>query len=126
MRRFMETSDSNVSFHHVPTDKITKAIKILGSKKLAKPNDIANKLIKSVSGFSSDHIYITFNKCIKDGEYVRNLKKEEVRPLSKKDGIKKNCYRPVGILSNISKVYEWCLYDQIYDFFENKFSRYQC
>ena len=43
---------------------------------------------------------------------------------------KRNCvscnYRPVNILSNVSKVYERCLYNQIHDFFENKFTRYQC
>ena len=50
-----------------------------------------------------------------------------MRPLYKKDGRKeKSNYRPVSVLSNISKVYERCLYDQIYDFFENGFSRYQC
>ena len=73
------------------------------------------------------YIYINLKKCIKDGEYVEDFKKAEVRPLYKKDGRKeKSYYRPVSIPSNVSKVYEWCLYDQIYDFFENKFSRYQC
>ena len=53
-----------------------------------------------------------------------DFKKAEVRPLYKKDGRKeKSNYRPVSILSNVSKVYERCLYDQIYDFFENKFSK---
>ena len=84
-------------------------------------------MIKSFSGFFSDYIYINLNKCIKDGEYVEDFKKAEVRPLYKKDGRKENSnYRPVSILSNVSKVYEMCLYDPIYDFFENKFSKYQC
>ena len=52
--------------------------------------------------------------------------KAEVRPLYNKGNRKeKSYYKPVGILSNVSKVYERCLYDPIYDFFENKFSRYQ-
>ena len=38
---------------------------------------------------------------------------------------KKN-YRPISILPNFSKIYEWCLYDQIATYFENVFSRYQC
>ena len=50
-----------------------------------------------------------------------------MRPQYKKDDRKeKNNYRPVRIHLNVSKVYEKCLYDQIYDFFENNFSRYQC
>ena len=35
-------------------------------------------------------------------------------------------YRPVSILSNISKTYERYLYNQISDFFKEKFSNYQC
>ena len=35
-------------------------------------------------------------------------------------------YIPVSILSNISKIYERCLYTQIASFFEDKLSRYQC
>ena len=73
------------------------------------------------------YIYINLSKCIKDGEYVEDIKKVEVRPLYKNDGRKeKSNYRPFSILSSVSKVYERCLYVQIYDFFENNFSRYQC
>ena len=127
IKKFMENSDSSFSFQHVPKDKITKTIKMLDPKKVIQSNDIPTKLIKSFSGFFSDYIYINLNKCIKDGEYVEDFKKAEVRLLYKKDGRKeKSNYRPVSILSNVSKVYERCLYDQIYDFFENTFSKYQC
>ena len=34
-------------------------------------------------------------------------------------------YRSVSILSNISKIYERCLYSQISKFFEEKLSDYQ-
>ena len=35
-------------------------------------------------------------------------------------------YRPVGILSNISKIYERYIYDQIQLFFDSVLSKYQC
>ena len=58
---------------------------------------------------------------------LKTSKKWKSVPCTKKDGRKeKSNYRPVNIFSNVSKVYERCLYDQIYYFFENKFSRYQC
>ena len=38
----------------------------------------------------------------------------------------KESYRPISILSNIFKVYERCLYDQMSEFFDNIFSKYQC
>ena len=34
--------------------------------------------------------------------------------------------RPVSILSNISKVYERCIYDQIQTYFDKILSKYQC
>ena len=57
---------------------------MLDPKKVVQSNDIPTKLIKSFSGFFSDYIYINLNKCIKDGEYVEDFKKAEVRPLYKK------------------------------------------
>ena len=113
----MENSDSSFSFQHISKDKIIKTIKMLNPKKVVQSNHIPTKLIKSFSVFFSDYIYINFNKCIKDGEYIEDFKKVEVRPLYKKDVRKEksNC-RPVSIFSNVSKVYESCLYDQIYDF----------
>ena len=43
---------------------------------------------------------------------------------SKKD-IKGN-YRPVSILPNLSKIFEKCMFEQMSQFFENIFPRYQC
>ena len=55
------------------------------------------------------------------------FKKGKIRPLCKKDGRteKLNC-RPISVLSNVSKLYEGCLHDQIYSYFDKIFSRYQC
>ena len=43
----------------------------------------------------------------------------------KKSKNSKDNYRPISILSNISKIYEGWLYDQIQNFFENILSKYQ-
>ena len=45
----------------------------------------------------------------------------------KKDEIfGKNNYRPVSILSSVSKTYGRCIYDQINDYFHPLFSKLQC
>ena len=52
--------------------------------------------------------------------------KTGAHPLNRNDDIKeKSNYWPISILSKVSKVYE-TLYEQIYDFFENRFPKYQC
>ena len=59
-----------------------------------------------------------------------DLKRAEVIPIFKKDikkdskNLKEN-YRPVSILSNISKISETCLYKELSSYFEDIFSDYQ-
>ena len=56
-----------------------------------------------------------------------DLKLADVTPAyKKKSKTSKDNYRPVSILSNISKVYERCIYDQIQNYFDQILSKFQC
>ena len=56
-----------------------------------------------------------------------DLKLADVTPVCKnKSKNSKDNYRSVSILSNISKIFDRCLYDQIQVFFESILSKYQC
>ena len=56
-----------------------------------------------------------------------DLKLANVTPVYKnKSKNSKDNYRPVSILSNISKIYERCLYDPIQVFFDSILPKYQC
>ena len=69
------------------------------------------------------------NKCFSESIFPDDLKRVEVIPIFKKD-IKKDSkklkenYRLVSILSNISKIYETCLYNELSSYFEDIFSDY--
>ena len=68
-----------------------------------------------------------FNHCIDEGKFPYELKHPDVIPLhKKKDKCIKENYRPVSILTNISKVYEKLLYNQLYSYFYNILSANQC
>ena len=55
------------------------------------------------------------------------LKHADITPLYKKDKKdNKRNYRPVSILPNLSKIFEKCMFEQMSQFFENIFSKYQC
>ena len=74
------------------------------------------------------HEYI--NKCFSESFFPDDLKRAEVIPVFKKDikkdsKILKENYRPVSILSNISKIYETCLYNELSNYFQDIFSDYQ-
>ena len=56
-----------------------------------------------------------------------DFKLADVTPVYKnKSKNSKDDYRPVSILSNISKIYERYLYDRIQVFFDSILSKYQC
>ena len=65
---------------------------------------------------------------ITEGNFIADFKKAEVLPPYKNSGrADKSNYRPISILSNVSKLYERCLYSQLYDYFDNNiFSKNQC
>ena len=55
------------------------------------------------------------------------MKLADVTPVyKKKSKNSKDNYRPVNILSNISKIYERCIYDELQLFFDSLLSKYQC
>ena len=56
------------------------------------------------------------------------MKRADITPVHEKDSkSEENNYRPVSILSNISKVYERIMFKQTSEFFESSFSsKYQC
>ena len=59
--------------------------------------------------------------------FLTDLKLADVTPAYKrKSKTSKDNYRPVSILSNISKVYERCIYDQIENYFDQVLSKFQC
>ena len=74
------------------------------------------------------NIYKSINHCVTEGRFIADFKVAEVRPLYKNNGkADKSNYRPISILSNVSKIYERFLFSQLYDYFDkNIFSKYQC
>lgn len=62
------------------------------------------------------------NKCIKDGHFPSSFKESRVKAIYKGTGSRKQCsnYRPISVISNLSKIFEKLLYTRFYDFlYEN-------
>ena len=72
-------------------------------------------------------IYKHFNCCIDKGEFPNDLKHADIVPIYKKNNkCEKENYRPVSILSNLSKIYEKLMYNQLYEYFDNILFPSQC
>ena len=128
VNKHMTNSELSFTFQPVTKNQISNLIKHLNDKKAVQSTDIPTKLIKEFCDFFSEFIYKSINHCITEGSFIADFKVAEVRPLYKKYGrADKSNYRPISILSNVSKLYERCLYSQLYDYFDkNIFSKYQC
>ena len=128
VNKHMTNSELSFTFQPVTKNQISNLIKHLNDKKAVQSTDIPTKLIKEFCDFFSEFIYKSINHCITEGSFIAEFQVAEVRPLYKNNGrADKSNYRPISILSNVSKLYERCLYSQLYDYFDkNIFSKYQC
>ena len=89
--------------------------------------DIPTNIIKKNYDIFSEFLFENFNNNL-TSLFPEQLKYADVKPIFKKDSLndKKRNYRPVSILSNISKIYERLLYKELETYFESILSRYQC
>ena len=73
-------------------------------------------------------VYINFNNALSSLQYPNSLKYLGVTPVFKKDHKSdKSNYRPISILSNLGKVFERIMQNQIYPYLNKTFStKYQC
>ena len=124
----MTNSELSFTFQPVTKNQISNLINLLNDKKAVQSTDIPTKLIKEFCDFISEFIYKSINHSITEGNFIADFKVAEVRPLYKNNGrADKSSYRPISILTNVSKIYERCLYSQLYDYYDkNIFSKYQC
>ena len=117
----MKEKDLNFSFEFVNKSKISKKINKLDDKKACQEHDIPVKLVKS----KIDLFYIPQFQLF-SSNFPSNLKAPDVLPTHKKEKSGIENYRPITILPTLSKIYERCTYDQMYKYFDQILSKYQC
>ena len=118
---------NNFSFHIVPQSDFYRVIKIIDSSKAYQKDNIPPKVLSDNADVLSSLIHDDINQNINKGKFPDNLKNADITPIFKKfDRIFKTNYRAVSILPTLSKIYEKILYQQIYEYFDNIFSKYLC
>ena len=124
---FMSGKVLKFSFNFETKNKILAEIHNLDKKKACQESDILVKIIKDNIDIFSELILHNFNNSLFDATFPSELKKADVTPIfKKKDRNNVENYRPVSILPNFSKIYERCLYDQMYKYFNHIISKWQC
>ena len=93
----------------------------LNSKKAICHGAIPAEILKQFCDSYLPKITKLINESFTEGTFPSKLKLAEVTPVFKKlDCMNKENYRPVSLLSHMSKVFERILYNQLHDFMKDK------
>ena len=113
IRRTVKTNEK-FSFQPIPEDLVRGIILKLDGSKATPVGDIPGDMLKSTVDIHLTFITKIINFSFENGCFPDELKLAEVSPIFKKnnDLVKEN-YRPISILSHVSKVFERIMYKQI-------------
>ena len=117
--------DINNSFSFKPTDlkSVVDEIYNLDDSKVSPIDSIPSKILKGNCNIFAPKIVLDFNLSIINGVFLKKQKLADITPVFKKlDKHYKINYRPVSILSALSKMSERLMYYQINDYMTNKIS----
>ena len=111
------------NFSDVGSEKMSRYINKLNSRKASPQNDIPADILKQFSGSYTDLLTKQYNNSQATGLFPDDLKLADVSPFFKK-GAKflKSNYRPISKLPNLSKVFERIMHDDITAFMSSKLS----
>ena len=127
VKDYLTNQQTNI-FHLSPTTplEISNIIISIKLSKASGPNSIQTKLLKDCIHIFSFVISMLINKSFSEGSFPDFLKLANVIPIFKKND-KNICgnYRPISLLSNISKIYERVFHTQLYHFFDDNNLFYQ-
>jgi len=119
--QYMNLVPPENSMFFIPTDpqEITTIIKLLAPKKSTGMDNISSWLLKELNSVINVPLSILINKSMQQGIFPDKLKIAKIIPIFKsKDKEQFNNYRPISLLSSISKMYEKIVYKRLYKFIE--------
>ena len=117
---FLQKNSESLFFAPSTIDEIRKLITELPSKRSSGPDNISNVLLKELAPILSEPLSIIVNQSMQTGIFPDIMKLAEVVPLYKgKSRENETNYRPISLLTTMSKVMEKVVYQRVYQFLTN-------
>ena len=112
----MKKKNMSFLFSFVIKETILNKLRKLNLKKACQESDISINIIKDNLDIVFNFVYSNFNNSLFGSNFPSYLKNGNITPIFlKSDRTNVENYLPVSILPNISRVYERCIYIQIYE-----------
>ena len=106
-------------FRHITEEATITIIDKMENKSSSEYDGISNKILKYIKKEMSKPLTLIINQMLE--YFLVDLKfQKSFRSLKKGDVNSLNNYRPISLLSAISKIFERIIYNQIYAYFDNK------
>jgi len=122
IRAFSTVND--FTFSQVTTDTVMKKVQNLKVRSSCGYDVIPASILKLGSAVLCTSLTGIINKCINNSVFPDSLKHAEVTPLYKKNNnLDKKNYRPVSVLTAMSKIMEGIMCDQIMYYFDDVMSQ---
>ena len=115
----VETNDRHTSELRqiqVTEQQVLKALNSLDSHKSTGPDNVPTKLLKLTAILIYEPLTKLFNKSLQSGTFPKTWKEASVTPIFKNSGSPSDIrqYRPISLLSCLSKILEKLVYSSIY------------
>ena len=115
----MQGKRISMSLNHLTVYKVRKLLGTLKTKKSTSVDQLDNFSVKIAADYLARPLHHVISLSIMQQKFPSCWKFTKIIPLHKKNStLKKENYRPVAILSPLSKVLEKAVYEQIYSYFE--------
>ena len=115
------------SFHLVDSQQVSLALKRLNARKATGYDNLPGKLIRIAYSELSYPLTHLINTSISLKCFPSTMKCAEISPVFKKDdNLMRDNYRPVSVLTVVSKIYETLMNDQLTDYFRNILNKLLC
>ena len=118
--KLLQNSQSSLFLNPTDVKEIITLVSQLPNKSSSGHNNISNILLKKLIHQIAPVLVEVFNKSMTMGEFPTVMKLAEVVPLYKsKESFLETNYRPISLLTTMSKILEKIMYRRIYSFLQN-------
>ena len=118
-------SPNSIFLTSVDNEEVLSMLQKLNSSKSCGPSSIPTNMLKTNALLLCEPLKLIINKSFSEGKFPDLLKIANVCPIYKK-GDRNRCenYRPISLLSNLSKLFERAMHSRLYSFLSTNKSLY--